>query len=81
VDLIFGMPQELPEDQRLSLDLAKWIVQKGGKVRAHYFTPLPGTPLKDAAPVPLCPEVAAELGRLALGGKLTGYWSSRGRTV
>lgn len=80
VDLIFGLPQESTEDQRLTLDLARWIVQKGGKVRAHHFTPLPGTPLEDRAPAPICPEVAAELGRMALGGKLTGYWSSRGRT-
>jgi B12-binding domain/radical SAM domain protein len=81
VDLIFGLPQESAEDQRLTLNLARWIVQKGGKVRAHYFTPLPGTPLEDETPVPICPEVIAELGRLALGGKLTGYWSSRGRTA
>lgn len=77
VDLIFGLPQESEEDQRLTLDLARWIVQKGGKVRAHHFTPLPGTPLEDRAPAPICPEVAAELGRMALGGKLTGYWSPR----
>jgi len=81
VDLIFGLPQESAEDQRLTMDLARWIVQKGGRVRAHYFTPLPGTPLEDEAPAPICPEVTAELGRLALGGKLTGYWSSRGRTA
>jgi B12-binding domain/radical SAM domain protein len=79
VDLIFGLPQESAEDQRLTLGLARWIVQKGGKVRAHYFTPLPGTPLENKAPVPICPEVTAELGRLALGGKLTGYWSPRGK--
>ncbi len=79
VDLIFGLPQESAEDQQLTLNLARWIVQKGGKVRAHYFTPLPGTPLEDKAPAAICPEVAAELGRMALGGKLTGYWSSRGR--
>lgn len=81
VDLIFGLPQESAEDQRLTLDLARWIVQKGGKVRAHHFTPLPGTPLEEKAPAPICPEVAAELGRMALDGKLTGYWSSRGRAI
>ena len=36
---------ESEEDQHMTLDLAKWIVGKGGKVRAHRFTPLPGTPL------------------------------------
>jgi B12-binding domain/radical SAM domain protein len=81
VDLIFGLPQESAEDQRLTLDLARWIVQKGGKVRAHYFTPLPGTPLADSRPASICDAVVAELGRLALGGKLTGYWSSRDRTA
>ena len=81
VDLIFGLPQESAEDQRLTIDLARWIVQKGGKVRAHYFTPLPGTPLADSRPAPICDAVVAELGRMALGGKLTGYWSSRGRTA
>ncbi|MFZ3148377.1 MAG: TIGR04013 family B12-binding domain/radical SAM domain-containing protein, partial [Methanothrix sp.] len=45
VDLIFGLPTELEEDQRMTLDLVRWIAAKGGKVRAHRFMPLPGTPL------------------------------------
>ncbi len=82
VDLIFGLPGELAADQRMTLDLARWIVRKGGKVRAHYFMPLPGTPLADTKPAPLAEEVVAGLGRLALEGKLTGSWSpARGRTA
>ena len=50
VDLIFGLPTELEEDQRMTLDLVRWIVAKGGKVRAHRFMPLPGTPLAAARP-------------------------------
>jgi B12-binding domain/radical SAM domain protein len=80
VDLIFGLPMESREDQRLTLELAKWIVSKGGKVRAHLFTPLPGTPLAVTRPAPV-DEVASELGRLALDGKLTGSWAARGRTA
>jgi len=44
VDLIFGLPMESEEDQLQSLDLARWIVGRGGRVRAHIFTPLPATP-------------------------------------
>jgi B12-binding domain/radical SAM domain protein len=75
VDLIFGLPGESAEDQRMTLDLAKWIVKTGGKVRAHRFMPLPGTPLASARPAPLTEKVEAELGRMALEGKLTGTWS------
>jgi len=82
VDLIFGLPAESTADQRMTLDLTRWIVSKGGKARAHYFTPLPGTPLAGMSPAPLAEEVAACLGRMALEGKLTGSWSpARGRTA
>lgn len=76
VDFIFGLPMESSEDQQLTLDLIKRIVGKGGKVRAHYFTPLPGTPLAETRPSPLADEVEAKLGRLALEGRLNGSWSA-----
>ncbi len=81
VDLIFGLPTESTEDQQRTLDLTKWIVGKGGKVRAHRFMPLPGTPLAGTQPAPLDEEVEACLGRLALRGTLTGSWSAKGRTA
>lgn len=81
VDLIFGLPGESGEDQRMTLDLAKWIVGMGGKVRAHRFTPLPGTPLAGTRPAALTEEIEAELGRMALNGRLTGVWSARDRTA
>lgn len=74
LDLIVGLPEETPEDQRMTLDLAREVVGKGGKIRAHHFTPLPGTPLEDACPAPLTDEVAKEMGKLALRGKATGKW-------
>ena len=52
VDLIFGLPMESREDQLLTLELARWITARGGKVRAHLFTPLPGTPLAGTRPAP-----------------------------
>jgi len=57
VDLIFGLPMEAEEDQSLTLDLARWIVARGGRVRAHLFTPLPGTPLYNRSPSPLSERV------------------------
>ena len=74
VDFIFGLPTETEEDQKKSLELVRWICKKGGTVRAHYMTPLPGTPYASAAPSEVSDCVRKELGKLALGGKLTGYW-------
>jgi len=77
VDLIFGLPMESAEDQQMTLDLARWIEGKGGKVRAHRFMPLPGTPLWEKKPAPLSRDAEALLGRLALKGRLTGAWGRK----
>lgn len=74
VDFIFGLPTETEEDQEKSLELVRWICEKGGTVRAHYMTPLPGTPYASSVPSDVSDRVRRELGKLALGGKLTGYW-------
>lgn len=79
VDLIVGLPEETPEDQRLTLDLAREVVGGGGRIRAHHFIPLPGTPLEDALPAPLSDDVAKEMGKLALRGKATGRWAAGGQ--
>ncbi|HPJ29816.1 MAG TPA: TIGR04013 family B12-binding domain/radical SAM domain-containing protein [Methanothrix sp.] len=76
LDLIVGLPEETPEDQRMTLDLAREVVGGGGRIRAHHFIPLPGTPLEEASPAPLCDQVAKEMGKLALQGKATGKWAA-----
>ncbi|MGB3944359.1 MAG: TIGR04013 family B12-binding domain/radical SAM domain-containing protein [Methanothrix sp.] len=76
LDLIVGLPGETAEDQRMTLDLAREVVGIGGRIRAHHFTPLPGTPLEDEEPADLAGEVAKEMGELALRGKATGKWGS-----
>jgi B12-binding domain/radical SAM domain protein len=81
VDFIFGLPMETEDDQRQTLDLARRIVSMGGKVRAHRFMALPGTPLAGRRVVPLAADVQAGLGRLALKGQLTGSWSVKDKTV
>lgn len=75
VDLIFGLPAETLEDQKMTLDLAKWIVTRGGRVRAHSFMPLPGTPLSGMPPAPLSRDMESALGRMALSGSLSGTWA------
>ena len=50
VDFIFGLPTEVAADQLQSLELVDSIVATGGRARAHYFTPLPGTPYKTRSP-------------------------------
>lgn len=74
VDFIVGFPNETDDEQLMTLDLIKWICNKGGEVRAHYLTPLPGTPFADATPSKISNKVNRELGNLALNGKLTGVW-------
>ncbi|MCK4938515.1 MAG: TIGR04013 family B12-binding domain/radical SAM domain-containing protein [Methanosarcinales archaeon] len=74
VDVIFGLPGETPADQHETLELVEWIITKGGNLHSHYFTPLPGTPLEDAMPSAVGKDVNRVMGRLALGGKVTGVW-------
>jgi B12-binding domain/radical SAM domain protein len=75
VDFIFGMPGERQEDQAATLDCIQAIISEGGKIRAHYFTPLPGTELAGTKPEKVAPDIDKLLGKLALGGRLTGSWS------
>ncbi|HII60667.1 TIGR04013 family B12-binding domain/radical SAM domain-containing protein [Pyrococcus horikoshii] len=74
VDFIVGLPNESPESQKKSIELMKWIMRKGGKVRAHYFMPLPGTPWARCKPSPLSNEMKKFLGRMAAEGKIEGSW-------
>lgn len=73
VDFILGLPFESDDDQRATLDLVK-MVARTGKAHIHYFMPLPGTPLRNSRPRSLLPETEKILGKLALGGKITGSW-------
>jgi B12-binding domain/radical SAM domain protein len=73
VDFIVGLPFESEEDQRETVDLIRWVA-RFGKVHAHHFTPLPGTPLAHTKPRAILPGTKTALGRLALAGRVTGSW-------
>lgn len=77
VDFIVGLPNESVESQRRSIELMKWIMRKGGKVRAHYFMPLPGTPWARCKSSPLSREMEKFLGRMAAKGKIEGSWGNQ----
>jgi B12-binding domain/radical SAM domain protein len=74
VDFIFGLPGETEKDQRLSLRLVEDLAAMGATIHSHTFMPLPGTPLADAPPGQVTPEVESILGRLSKDGLHTGQW-------
>jgi B12-binding domain/radical SAM domain protein len=76
VDVIFGLPGETVADRQETLELVEFVVNKDGRIHSHYFTPLPGTPLENAVPSPVGKDVNRVMGRLALGGKVTGVWEA-----
>ena len=77
VDFIVGLPNETEDSQRKSIELMEWIMRKGGKVRAHYFMPLPGTPWARCKPSPLSEEMRKFLGRMAAKGRIEGSWGNQ----
>jgi B12-binding domain/radical SAM domain protein len=74
VDFIFGLPGETEEDQRLSLRLIEDLAAMGATIHSHTFMPLPGTPLADAPPGQVVPEIESILGRLSKDGLHIGQW-------
>ena len=74
VDFIVGFPFENDDDQRATNDLIRWVA-RSGKVHAHRFIPLPGTPLAGTNARSLLTETEKTCGKLALRGKLTGSWN------
>ncbi|HID64328.1 MAG TPA: TIGR04013 family B12-binding domain/radical SAM domain-containing protein [Anaerolineae bacterium] len=74
VDFIFGLPGEMEEDRRLSLRLIEDLAAMGATIHSHTFMPLPGTPLADASPGRVTPEIESVLGRLSKDGLHIGQW-------
>jgi radical SAM superfamily enzyme YgiQ (UPF0313 family) len=74
IDFIFGLPGETEEDQQLSLRLMEHLAAMGATIHSHTFMPLPGTPLADAPPGQVTPEVESILGRLSKDELHIGQW-------
>ncbi|SHN42546.1 TIGR04013 family B12-binding domain/radical SAM domain-containing protein [Cryptosporangium aurantiacum] len=74
VDFLFGMPGEEAADAEASLRLAEAVADLGGRVHAHTFMPLPGTPWRDAEPAFVSADTITTFDRLAAKGALYGHW-------
>lgn len=74
VDLIFGLPGETPEDVAATVRLMDDLVQMEAVLHTHTFMPLPGTPLEEASPGRVDPELHPLLDRLASQGHQIGQW-------
>ena len=81
VDYIIGLPDETLEDQRLTIEHMKKVINMGGKIRIHYFIPLPGTPyaLRKPSEIPLW--LRHELMKLVGSGKARGNWLNQEKMV
>ncbi len=71
VDFIFGLPLA---DEGKNLKGMELLSKMGAKIHAHYFMPLPGTPLATAEPVSLDEAFIKTVERLTGEGKLYGQW-------
>lgn len=74
VDFILGLPEEGPEELAQTVSLMERLGERGAKVHAHTFMPLPGTPFRRAAPGEVDEATTARLDRLASEGRLHGQW-------
>ncbi len=74
VDYIFGLPGETEEDVELTVRHMKEVINLGGRIHAHVFLPLPGTPYVFTEPGRIRPEVRRALFKLLGRGYVYGQW-------
>lgn len=80
VDLIFGLPGESAADQAATVALGRRLRREtGARLHAHYFHPLPGTPLWSRDPSPLGHEARAFLRQERERGTEDGCWEAQER--
>jgi B12-binding domain/radical SAM domain protein len=77
-DFVFGFPGETEAEMLASAHMMTEIVKKyRGRIHAHYFMPLPGTPLWGSTPEPLPQKVRKTLEELSSWGRLDGWWQDQ----
>ncbi|GAB4258511.1 MAG: TIGR04013 family B12-binding domain/radical SAM domain-containing protein [Deferrisomatales bacterium] len=80
VDLIFGLPGESDAERRATVELARRLRREAGaQLHAHYYHPLPGTPLWGQAPAPLDEPTRRFLLDLRRAGAEDGAWPEQER--
>jgi B12-binding domain/radical SAM domain protein len=79
VDYVFGFPGEEEADRAATRAQLVRVAAAGGRIHAHAFMPLPGTPWSGEAPGAVDPETALLLERLASAGRAHGPWRTQER--
>jgi len=74
VDFILGFPHETEEEFRDTLAFMEEIGGAGAAIHAHFFLPLPGTPLGKESPVPLTEEKRSALKKIMARFPFYGNW-------
>ncbi len=74
VDVIWGLPGEIYQDQKDTLEMAERIISMGAKVHSHHFMPIPGTPWESEKPSNLHPVIRDSLIRMAKEKGHFGEW-------
>jgi B12-binding domain/radical SAM domain protein len=77
VDVILGCPGEAEEDRAATRSLLARVGAEGGRVHAHAFMPLPGSPWAAEPPGSVDPATQALLERLEAEGSAHGQWRSQ----
>lgn len=79
VDYIFGLPKEIEEDVRETLEHMRKLIRLGARVHAHVFLPLPGTPYSFEKPGKVSEWLRKELFKLLGKGAMYGQWEAQER--
>ena len=79
VDYIFGLPGETEEDVDATVEHMREVINLGGRVHAHAFMPLPGTPYSFAPPGKVPEKARKFLIKYAGRGAVYGQWEEQER--
>lgn len=79
VDYIFGLPGETEEDVDATIEHMRDVINLGGRIHAHAFMPLPGTPYSFAPPGKVPERVRRFLIKHAGRGAVYGQWEAQER--
>ena len=79
IDYIFGLPGENEEDIKLTIGMMKELSNKGARVHAHSFIPLPQTPFAMASVTRIKDIYKKEIKSLISKGSAFGEWKKQER--
>ncbi len=77
IDFIFGLPGENEDDAKLTISMMKEFSNKGARVHAHSFMPLPQTPFAKATVKKVKESYKKELMKLISKGSAFGDWQKQ----